>query len=288
MPSQISQAIIRTVIYADIFSYPLTGNEIRTWLIGVSLRSGSKLPLKNIKIIKKKRGYYFLINKESLVKIRKDRQKFSRKKMQLAGKTVKVLKIIPSVKFIGLTGALSMNNATQGDDIDLFIVTSPGLLWLTRFLSVILMELLRVRRRPDDISVNNKICLNMLADTNHLALPLSDQDLYGAHEVFQLKPLFDRENIYARFIYENNWAFKYLPNPRIRKSSPNKISKINRKPFIILRLLEKILRSLQLNYMEKKRTSEIIGNGLLKFHPRDARSWVMAEYRERLKNWGIR
>ncbi len=47
--------------------------------------------------------------------------------------------------------------------------------------------------------------------------------------------------------------------------------------------LEAIARWLQLKYMEPKRTTEIIEAGRIRFHPQDARDWVLKEYQKRLK-----
>ena len=47
--------------------------------------------------------------------------------------------------------------------------------------------------------------------------------------------------------------------------------------------LEALARWLQLKYMESRRTTEVVETGRIRFHPQDARGWVLKEYQNRLK-----
>jgi len=107
---------------------------------------------------------------------------------------------------------LAMENSNENDDIDLLIITSKSRLWLTRFLTVILLELVANRRHPADKEVKDKICLNMFLDEGHLEVPKKEQDLFSAHEVCQLKVLWDKNGIYQKFLKANLWSKKFLPN----------------------------------------------------------------------------
>lgn len=51
--------------------------------------------------------------------------------------------------------------------------------------------------------------------------------------------------------------------------------------------LEALARWVQLKYMAKKRTTEVVEEGRLRFHPQDAREWVLPEYQKKLKELGI-
>jgi len=50
----------------------------------------------------------------------------------------------------------------------------------------------------------------------------------------------------------------------------------------LLNLVETSLKKFQLWYMRNRRTTEVIKNGVIRFHPEDARVWVMEKYKERL------
>lgn len=199
------KAILRTLVYADIFDYPLKKEEIQKWLIG-----GGDLKSQNSKLIQEKNGFYFLRGRENLVELRKKRERWSRKKIKIAEKIAGILRKIPWVKMIGVTGALAMKNSDKEDDVDLLIITSKNRLWLTRGLIVTFLRFFGLYPRPGKIK--DKICPNMLLDENHLAVPKNEQDLFSSHEVCQMRPLWDKDETYQKFLKENQWARKFLPN----------------------------------------------------------------------------
>lgn len=55
----------------------------------------------------------------------------------------------------------------------------------------------------------------------------------------------------------------------------------------ILTKLEALAQRLQLRYMNPRRTSEVVEPGRIRFHPQDAREWVLREYQTRLKKLQI-
>ncbi len=298
MPQNIKKAILKTLCYADVFDYPLKEKEIGEWLIGTKNKEQrTKNKIGNIKIIQHKNGYYFLKGREEIVNLRKEREMWSRDKLKIAKKAASFLKLIPTVKLVGVTGALAVENAKENDDIDLFIITSKGLLWTTRLLTTLLTEIKGMRRHPQELNVNNKICLNMFADENHLEIPKKEQDLFSAHEVAQMKLLWDRDDTYQRFLQANNWVRKYLPNSyqelvlkendkdtsdggEATTSTPPRWRK-QEAPMV-----EEIAKRFQLWYMRNRRTSEVIKDGIIRFHPQDAREWVMEKYKKRIKYLG--
>lgn len=272
MTPHLEEAIFHTVTYADIFDYPLTPGEIEKRLIGVkSLRSGRE----KLKLIREKDGFYFLKGREHIISVRKKREAWSQEKNRIAGKIISSLRYIPTIKLIGISGALAHNNVKKDDDIDLFIITRAGTLWTTRFLATLLTDFLGVRRHPSDTAYNNKICLNMFVDENQLGIPAKERDLFSAYEVIQMRPIWDRDDTYNKFLRANEWVREYLPNAIGIKSAVETGEELI-KPFFYF--LEKFLRSFQLWYMRKRRTKEVIQNGMIRFHPRDARKWILKKY----------
>lgn len=226
---KLQAAVLQTLAYADIFDYPLSAEEIHKFLIGqyvIRYSEGISRSEQTQDEIKKELaknpyllsrityhdGFYCLKGREKIVAIRKKREKWSQKKMEIVRRTAGWLKLIPTIKMVAVTGALAMENSEEKDDIDLLIVTAEDWLWLTRLLTVFLVELVAKRRRPEDKEVKDKICLNMFLDESRLKIPNKEQDLFSAHEVCQLKPLWDRNKIYQKFIKNNSWIGKYLPN----------------------------------------------------------------------------
>jgi len=300
MPSKLDEAILKTLCYHDLFDYPLRWKEISRWLIkntqklsARNIESGNKNPL-----IIKKQGFYCLTGREKIINLRKQRKIYSKDKIILTEKLVDFLKYIPSIKLVGVTGALAMENAKRQDDIDLFIITSANFLWTTRLLVTLYFELLGVRRRPSDQNVNNKICLNMYLDENNLAIAETEHDIYLAHEILQMKPVIVKGDIYRKFIQANIWIKKYLPHAINYRVIVNTIKKrpsfFSRLKILIINNIrvmffpfETIIRVMQIRRMSKRKTIEIVRDGMIKFHPHDARNWVIFGYRQNLRRMKI-
>jgi len=221
----LKKAVLRTLAYADIFDYPLTAGEIYRFLIvdKTPAEPSFSRQLKQMVAVEERMKidgqYFFLKNREETVEERQRREKWSQSKMKIAQRVGGWLRLIPSIKMVAVTGALAMNNTEKEDDIDLLIVTSRDRLWLTRLLAVCLVELVARRRHPSDLpagkhgkQVEDKICLNMFLDEGHLQVPQEERDLFTAHEVCQLKPIWERKNTYQKFLKENQWVKQFLPN----------------------------------------------------------------------------
>lgn len=289
-----SRAILKTLIYADLFDYPLTEEEI--WKRVIKVKSPQhqsvwgrrqtevKSTIKNLKLIQEKDGLYFLKEREKIVALRQRRKKWSEEKLKIAKKIASFLRFIPTIKLIGITGALAIDNVKEDDDIDLFVVTSQGLLWTTRLLATFLTEVTGRRRHPGETNVADKICLNMFVDEDHLSVPSFERDLFSAHEVVQMKPLYDKGDTYQKFLQANLWVKDYLPNGIGIKNALKTPEKSVRPYFSVV---EKIFKNFQLWYMGKRRTTEVITDGVIRFHPQDARKWVLKKYHQRLSDLGL-
>lgn len=273
-----SRWLVATILYADIFNWPLTNVELVEWEIKGTTRR--RWPNK----------YYFIEGRKNLVAQRKEREIWARKKWNIAKRVGRILGIIPTLKLVGVTGGLSRNNVRKDDDIDFFIITHRGSLWISRFFATIILDIFGLRRKPDGKIVANKICLNMFMDENALTLPEAERDLFSAYEVLQMQPLLERDNTYERFLIANSWVREYLPKAwkekRKRKKEKGKFFTFY---FLLFpfRLLEPFARATQLWYMQRHRTTEVIRSGVLRFHPRDARVWVRRAFASRLRRFNL-
>ena len=270
--SSSAAAALKALAYADIFDYPLTAKEIYHWAIG-------KLPL-DLSLrhpqIKSLGGYYFLKGRQSLVRLRQSRLRFSRQKLHLARTVGNWLKLIPTIKLVAVTGALAMNNSDKADDIDLIIITSENTLWFTRLLVVPLVSLIATRRTPTRNSTN-AICLNLWLDTTALAVPKPKRNLYTAHEVAQIKLLWSRADTYQQFLSANSWINQFLPNIKVKGDYSQQPH-----PRVIPLILEQLTYQLQLWYMKSKITREKVTSHSAFFHPRDTSGQVMRQYNRQL------
>jgi hypothetical protein len=190
-----SKAILRTLLYSDLFDYPLRKSEVYRFLISkekISRQDILNIFSKKVLPVGESEEYLYLIDRSALVAKRKKREKISLKKLEFAKKIINKISYVPSVRFIGISGGLSMKNCDEDDDIDLFVITDAGLTWITRLLLVLALTLLGVYRSRSSKSYSNKICLNMILDENHIGFTKTNQDLYTAHEIVQLLPVFNR------------------------------------------------------------------------------------------------
>jgi len=278
--SKLQEFLIKTIAYADIFDYPLRLDEIKKYLIG---ERAEKI-LIDRKSIGEKEGFYFLKGREGIVETRKEREKWSGRKLIIAQRTAEKLKIIPFVKMIGITGALSMDNCQEDDDIDLLIITDADCLWLTRLLIILLSPLLGIKRRkPKERNVKDKICFNLFLEENHLKI--EPENLFLAHEICQERPIFDRNNTYTRFIKENEWVSNFLPNAK--NSSKFKIQNSKFKKNRILSFFNNLAFRLQFWYMKPKMTVERVNLHQAFFHPGNMEMEVENKYRQSLSLLGL-
>jgi hypothetical protein len=223
------------------------------------------------------------------------RKETSRKKLEIAKRIIKQLSIIPTVQFIGISGALSLENSSKDDDIDLFVIASKGSLWLTRLAMIILLMLMGIYRRRDENEVSDKICLNMLIDDGTLAFSKIRQNLYTAHEIVQLTPVFERNDTYSKFVNSNKWVEKYLPNAVVDRGTKRNYTRNNTESIIsvVLRYvlrssaLEKLAKNVQLWFIKKHITTETVNDNFLAFHPFDYKKSILKEYNKRLKKYEV-
>jgi hypothetical protein len=273
----LQKAIIATLTYHDIFAYPLKIEEIQNYLI--EKKSSLKSINKAIEVLKAKKiidfhlNYIFLKKRLSLGYLRKKREKYSKNKLKKALLYTKILHYLPTIKCICATGALSMNNCTQNDDIDLLIICQKNTIWTTRLLANIL--LLPFKRSPKNKDISNKACLNIFLDESDLMIKV--QNLYTAHEICQMKILWDIKNTYYKFIKKNNWFQKYLPNWRPESGGVVKNKQLE---VPIPKIIEKTLKHLQIFYMKSKITTETIGDTQLFFHPKNTQSAILKKFHQ--------
>jgi len=255
------------ILYHDIFSYPLKKSELNRWQSSYSVKNSFQII--NVK------GFHLLKGREDIVKKRLKRKKFSNKKLIVAKRAAKVLELIPSVKFIGITGSLSMNNASQESDIDFLIITSCGWLWSTRILSYFLLKLSGFSvRRAGDSDEKDKLCLNMWLDESDLYF--NKQNVFTSHEIAQIVPLINKNKTYEVLLFTNSWIFNFWPKACIKpKVYLREIKKTNQN------VLEFIAFNLQKIYMKSKKSREVVSETRAFFHPFDWGKKVIHELESR-------
>lgn len=283
------KAILKTLAYYDIFNFPLKAWEIHKWLIGssASLKQVEK-KLKKLKeklMINNQGDYWFLSDKRSLIKDRKARELVSARHLTTAKIVAQIFKIIPWIKLVGVSGSLAMMGSRDKDDIDLFIITGKNRIWITRLLLIFLTSMvgLRRKRREKILSAAGKICINLILEEDNLTQ--HNKNIYVAHEILQMHVLWQRDDIYSKFLHDNEWTFRYLPNWKSGIKTQKYNSKV--KSFGIVNWLEDLAKGLQLKIMNSPSGSERIESGALYFHPEDKGKKILAEYGKRLEKLSL-
>lgn len=299
---QNKKAILTTLIYSDLFDYPLSKETLWKYLISdkrISYKEFAAVLPVTLGSIKAnaafiaQQGLYCLRGREKIIDLYLKRQQYSEKKLQMAYDIGSILSFIPTICLLGVSGSLSMRNADKDADIDLFIITKKNTIWVTRLLILFVLQLLGVRRKRNEKSTANKICLNMLIDETSLSFSQDQCTLYIAHEIIQLKPLFAKGSIYQDFLQANNWIEKYMPNAiyEASKFRNNKTSKfknaINSLLSNLLRLFEPFAKILQFWYIRGHLTSEIVTDTMLAFYPIKYSMHVLHEFEKRKKRYAV-
>ena len=207
-------AIRDTLAYAALFRYPLTAHEVHRYLHEVeigraSLRAALAVGLEGVE---REGGYYVPAGGSGLAGHRRSQRLASASLSTRARGYALLLKHLPYVRMVGLTGSLAMRNPAQRSDIDLMIVTAPGRVWLCRAAVVAVVRLVGLS--------GDVLCPNYLVVED--ALALDDVTIYDAHELAQMLPLYGRE-AYLRLWSTNPRVQSLLPNARPRRMPPDSL-----------------------------------------------------------------
>jgi hypothetical protein len=303
MRENLRDRVRATLAYSAIFDYPLTESEIRRWLICFSRqKTKDDTPIKtSIRNIPHADGYFALSHSklEICIKKRLLGREVAREKWRIAHGAVRLLRCIPSLRLIGVSGGLSMNNVDAGDDIDLFVIVAPDTIWVSRLLVLSVLACLGRRRRFHSTTEKDLVCVNMFLSEDTLSLPANYRNLYTAHEVLQMEPLFEREEMYRRFLSANRWVRVFLPNAwkwRVSQVESRKYQDKRRFfPFrvllsafsFLLLFLEPFAKWVQKQIMAHHITTEVVSDTTLRFHPQDKRSIVKKGFLKALKQYNI-
>lgn len=212
----LERAVLYAVAYADIYRYPLTVAEITRYLVGIeatvdAVRARVDALTQVGGPLLRQGAYVMLRGVGDWVALRQRRERIARRMWPSALSYGRAIARLPFVRMVAVTGALTMGNVESGDDIDYFVVTEPGRVWLARFLIV-----QWVVKRADRQGI--EVCPNYLISSE--ALTLEERDLFHAHELVQMVPIHGLE-IYRELRAANQWALRFLPNavepPRIEQ-----------------------------------------------------------------------
>jgi hypothetical protein len=226
----LDEAILRTLAYYDIWSYPLTESELYNFLPCNSLGLPDFRTMMRTsgpgRSTREHEGYYFLSSREEdVVGHRVTMEENAKKLWKRAMVSMHVIKRFPFVRGIFVSGDLSKNATTPESDIDFVIVTARNRLWIARTLLIFFKK---------TILGNSKkyFCLNYFVSEDRMEL--DDQNIFTATEIGHLKPLYGSD-MFEKYLKENEWIKSFFPN---FDKSLLSLPQINDRPSVIRRLIE--------------------------------------------------
>ncbi|OGC60053.1 hypothetical protein A2890_02620 [candidate division WWE3 bacterium RIFCSPLOWO2_01_FULL_53_14] len=288
--TKVEESILKTLCYRDLFDYPLTEGEMATFLIDEPVHP-HELQQALARLVAEGKvdrqdGFHFLPGREKNTVIRKGREKISERKYARALRLAQTLRHFPWVRAVFLTGALAAGNAEKEADLDFLIITRRNRVWLMRSFVYLLFAALGWKRPRGVTEAPDRVCLNMFLAEDALAVPDEEQNLFTAHEVALAQPLWAKDFLHQRFLGENPWVKNFLPNlgiPEVKipasKSSGRPVVTVIRR---FLDFLDWLSHQLQLVYMHRRRTREVVERNRILFHPIDLSKDILGAYRVKL------
>ncbi len=286
---------VATIAYFDQFDFPLTKEELERWKFGFS--DLDKMDINSDLEVNLDQGFYFLKGREEIIDIRKQRYIIADKKFTRALKFARLFRMLPSVCMIAICNTLAFSNARETSDIDFFIVTKPGSIWLTRFWLQFFLRLFRLRPHDHGISIQDALCLSFFTTTENLDftdLQIQKPDIYLALWLSQLVTVYDPDNIYQKIWDQNSWIKDVLPAARPyrvatqRRLQPSVYSKLF--SFLTSGFFEKFLKKIQNKLLPESLcnlanidTRVILNDSMLKFHSNDRRLQIYNKWQENFK-----
>lgn len=209
VPSQ-ERAFLQSVVYASLFDYPLTLAQLREGLIGERVdeadlgrwyATSSRLQA----MVECRDGYYFPRGRRDLLETRKHREVLSRDMLHDLRALLALVKRMPFVRMVALSGSLAHLNAEGEADLDLFVITKPGRVWSVTLTTLAVARVLGWRKQ---------LCLNYVVSER--ALMVSPADLFSANQIVHLQPITGAET-YRRFLNANPFVDRFYPNFHARQ-----------------------------------------------------------------------
>lgn len=205
------RGILRALLYFDLFQYPLTQDEIRTFST-VPLPADwttSLLRLCDRQWIVKQGDFYALRENSFRIARRIAGNERARQSMVTAERMCRWISRVPFVRAIMLSGSISKGYMDTDSDIDYFIITAPNRLWLVRAALALIRRLLM-------FNSHRYLCTNYFIDDQHLEI--TEKNIFTAVETRTLIPMFGVD-VVSRFRQANQWITHYLPQSRFEPVS---------------------------------------------------------------------
>lgn len=200
------RAIVRVLLYFEIFSYPLTAEEIFQFSNCRGILSQEvhhKLQkLVNQGVVFQFGSFFQMQNDPSWITRRLENNRRADRSLPVAQRMARLIGAFPFIRGVFVSGSLSKHCMGPDSDIDFFIATEPGRLWLARTLLVCFKKIFL-------FNSHKYFCVNYFVDIAHLEI--EEKNLFTATETVTLLPMYGRECCEA-FYRTNGWVRDFFPH----------------------------------------------------------------------------
>lgn len=285
---KLNETIIQVIVFFDLFDFPLTAYELWYYLDKQISFQDIIHVLETTPEIENKNGFFFLVGRAEIIKIRQARHNYFLRKYKIAQRFVSYFSILPFIKVITLSNSIGQFNLRDGSDIDIFIITARRRIWLTRLFCAGIAKILNSRPTPKN--KKDKICLSFYISEGNLNLDnlqIVDGDPYFFFWLRSLVLLYNKDKVYEKFLVAN-----CLPLSEISGQSLDSVTAGKQKttgPNKILNYFERAAKKVQLIVMSpalKKAINNSIGvvisDNILKLYIHDKRLEYAEKYANRI------
>lgn len=204
-------AVLRTLHYFNIFNHPLTSKEIfelaQEKALSEKQTDAAIEDLRNRGLIHSLDGFYFLNSNTDSVAKRLNGEMLASAAIMTAMKYSKLISKFPFVRAVALSGSLSKKCMDKESDIDYFIITSSGRMWVARTFLILFKKIFLLNSRKN-------FCVNYFLSEDALSVP--DKNIFTATEVSFLIPTYNY-SLYKNFRKANAWSDEFLPHFPLRQ-----------------------------------------------------------------------
>ena len=152
---QLLSQLLEPIFYYDVFQHPLRLEEIHQYAnykqeqcIEDTADSLKQAIAAGYLFVDE--GFYQLTENPISVQKRIENNQRANKYIKRAQRISKFMLYFPFVRAVFVSGSLSKNVMPQDGDIDYFIVTKPGRLWIARTLLILFKKILHTRNINED------------------------------------------------------------------------------------------------------------------------------------------
>ncbi len=211
----LERSILLAVLYGDVFDHPLSPEEIARYRPAVA---GTEVSAEGNRHNASSEAFRAALDRllehrlsridglicwrgrEGIVELRRRRQARAPQRWEVAERYASWLRHVPFVRMVAVCGSQAMENAGEDGDVDFFLITAPGRLWVVHFFAMILRRVIG--------AAGVRVCPNYLLTSD--TLEVTERSLYSAREIAQTVPLWG-EDAYDAFLAANGWVGDYLP-----------------------------------------------------------------------------